>query len=148
MVHQGTEGVKDHGSDSELVTSHQCRPHIVEVLQYIRVVFAVEAVLDSIPLSVAANSGAWHAWRSHRSSEANGRRPSATQGSRDNSVGSIERSTSPRQQPGGARKPGEWNWQGVWEDRVRKSVHGSNSDPMLFGAEGNDVVGHCVLLCV
>ena len=44
------------------------RPQTVEILQYLRVVFDTEAILDTVPLEAAANSGAWHAWRSYRSS--------------------------------------------------------------------------------
>ncbi|KAK5133578.1 hypothetical protein LTR08_007617 [Meristemomyces frigidus] len=115
-------------------------PHIVEVLQYLRVAFDTEAVLDSVPLEVAANSGAWHAWRTSRSRTLNGRKSPSTQGSRGTSIASTERSTSPRQQPGGARRPGEWNWQGVWEDRVRKSIQASISEAALFGADGHDLI--------
>ena len=100
----------------------QARPsHIVEVLQYLRVAFDTEAVLDSIPLDTAANTGAWHAWTSYRSKMA-GRNASPVRQSSDAREAGHERSSSPRKQPGGARRPGEWNWQGVWEDRVRKSV--------------------------
>jgi len=45
-----------------------------------------------------------------------------------------------QQQPGGARRPGEWNWQGVWEERVRRNVRASVSDPVLFGGDGGDVI--------
>jgi hypothetical protein len=39
------------------------------------------------------------------------------------------------------RRPGEWNWEGVWEDRVRKAVKASLSEPALYGAGiGEDIV--------
>jgi hypothetical protein len=57
---------------------------------------------------------------------------------------SSDRSLSPRaaQQPGGARRPGEWNWSGVFEDRVRKVVASSRADATVFGGGGElgDVV--------
>lgn len=115
-------------------------PHIAEVLQYLRVAFDAEAVIDSIPLDVAANSGAWHAWKAYRSRLPSGRPPSALRNPAGGGDAVSERSTSPRQQPGGARLPGEWNWQGVWEDRVKKSVFSSNSEQMLFAGDSNDVV--------
>ncbi|EME83445.1 uncharacterized protein MYCFIDRAFT_136888, partial [Pseudocercospora fijiensis CIRAD86] len=102
---------------------HQRAPHVIEVLQYMRIVFDTEEVLDTIPLDAAANAGAWHAWQSYRSK-------------------SSSRAAS---QPGGARRPGEWNWQGVWEDRVRRSIQHSLSEPVLFGGDNNDVVCTCLL---
>ncbi|KAK4503713.1 hypothetical protein PRZ48_004628 [Zasmidium cellare] len=120
---------------------HQQLPHVVELLQYIRVVFDTEEVLDSIPLDAAANNGAWHAWRSYRSkTPAASRATSVARSLGESREQSKERSASPRQQPGGARRPGEWNWQGVWEDRVRKSVNASLSEPVLYGGESNDVI--------
>jgi len=111
-------------------------PHTVEVLQYLRIVFSTEALLDSVPLEEAANTGAWHAWKSFRS-KSTGRKESHSSPSGASDTTS-ERSMSPRQQPGGARKPGEWNWQGVWEDRVRKSVQASISEGILYGGDSND----------
>ncbi|KXL51049.1 MAG: hypothetical protein FE78DRAFT_74806 [Acidomyces sp. 'richmondensis'] len=118
----------------------QPQPHIVEVLQYLRVAFDTEAVIDSIPLDVAANSGAWHAWKTYRSKLPSGRASPALRNPTGANDVVGERSTSPRQQPGGARRPGEWNWQGVWEDRVKKSILTSHSEQVLFGGDGNDVI--------
>ena len=112
----------------------------VEVLQYLRIVFDTEAILDSVPLEAAANMGAWHAWRSHRAKLLGGRASPVTILSNNASDPATERSTSPRQQPGGARRPGEWSWQGVWEDRVRKSIQASMSEHMLYGGDHSDVV--------
>lgn len=115
-------------------------PHIVEVLQYLRIIFDTEEVLDSVPLHAAAHAGAWHAWRSYRAKVLGVNTLSTLHAAPNDGAISRERSTSPRQQPGGAKRPGEWNWQGVWEDRVRKSVQASISDPVLFGGDSNDVV--------
>jgi len=116
-------------------------PLAVEVLQYIKVIFDTEAVLDSIPLEGAANAGAWHAWRSYRAKMLAGRATSPITNLSSNASDTSEHSTSPRQQqPGGARRPGEWNWQGVWEERVRKSIHASNAESSLYGGDGLDVV--------
>lgn len=38
-----------------------------------------------------------------------------------------------------ARQPGEWNWGGVWEERVRRGVEASQSEAVLYGnASGRD----------
>nr|POF14253.1 protein crossbronx [Quercus suber] len=113
-------------------------PHVVEILQYLRVIFDTEAVLDSVPLEAAANSGAWHAWKSYRSRTLGTRATSPT--SRVSNGEPAEASTPSRQQPGGAKRPGEWDWKGVWEDRVRRSIQASISEPVLFGRDGIDVV--------
>lgn len=83
-----------------------------EVLSYIRSTFDDENMLDSVPLEAAGNPGAWHAWRTHR--------------------GYI---TLPEGDPS-ARKPGEWNWEGVWEERVKKGIAASFSEPVLYGGVG------------
>lgn len=112
----------------------------VEVLQYLRFVFDTEAILDSVSLETAANPGAWHAWRSYRSKMLGGRASPVPVQSNTPSDTASERSTSPRQQPGGARRPGEWNWRGVWEDRVKKSIQASMSEQILYGGDHSDVV--------
>lgn len=108
-----------------------------EVLHYIRSTFDDEDVLDSIPLKAAGNPGAWHAWRTHRME--NGKVFPETSIS-----GNIEETTSPetvitKPLVDSARRPGEWNWEGVWEERVKKGIAASLSEPVLFGAS-DDVV--------
>lgn len=121
----------------DMSTAKQKRcPHVIELLQYMRIVFDTEAVLDTIPLTAAANAGAWHAWRSFREKSVS--RAAST--ARPGGDSPHERSLSPRKQPGGARRPGEWNWRGVWEDRVRRSVQNTLSEPVLFGGDNKDVV--------
>jgi hypothetical protein len=34
------------------------------------------------------------------------------------------------------RRPGEWNWEGVWEERVKRSIQASTTDQVLFGNAG------------
>jgi hypothetical protein len=103
---------------------------IVKILNYMRSTFSEESVLDSLPLEAAANPGAYHAWRTYRAP--------ALQ-AQHSPVPSTESSLS---EPGGDtatlgrnRRPGEWNWEGVWEERVKKAVKASLSEPVLFGAE-------------
>lgn len=134
-VSQAADGVDERSS-----TGHRRAPHVVELLQYLRVIFDTEDVLDSIPLHAAANQGAWHAWRTFRTKSTSKAAPVARPAG-EAKQSSVDRSLSPRQQPGGARRPGEWSWQGVWEDRVRKSICASVSEPVLFGGgDENNVV--------
>lgn len=43
------------------------------------------------------------------------------------------------------RRPNEWNWEGVWEERVKRGVAASLSEGVLFGHAGtaDEVVRHC-----
>ena len=137
----GTEAAQDAGA-TESHDGRTKRPSLtVEVLQYIRIIFDTDAVLDSIPLEAAANTGAWHAWKSYRARVLGMRAASPLANHSRSASDTSGRSMSPRQQqPGGARRPGEWNWQGVWEDRVRKSIQASKSEHSLYGGDGRDVV--------
>lgn len=127
-------------SDPDREKTTRQPPLTVEILQYIRVVFDTEALLDSIPFEAAANTGAWQAWRSHRLRLLNSRSSPTINASGNGSGTAIERGTSPLQQAGGARRPGEWNWQGVWEDRVRKSIQASISEHTLYCEDNSDVL--------
>lgn len=116
---------------------------IVKVLEYIRTTFSDEAVLDSIPLEAAANPGAFHAWRTYRAAflQPQQEAPSPTSPTSDSHASQTGRS-SDNSLPGRNRRPGEWNWEGVWEERVRKAVRASLSEPVLFGGgtAGEDIV--------
>jgi len=106
---------------------------IARVLYYMRSAFDSEAVLDKIPLDTAGNPGAWHAWKAHRAKVLG-----ATSATRLDQSGRSRSYTLPvRQQPGGARRPGQWNWEGVWEERVKKGVHASISQSALYSS-GHD----------
>ena len=78
------------------------------ILRYLKAAFDDEAILDSLTLAVAGNSGAWHAWQAHRrtSSEV---------------IRSSEHARS------------DWNWDGVWRNRVQKGIDASVSDSVLYG---------------
>ncbi|KAL2354201.1 hypothetical protein BJ546DRAFT_1026972 [Cryomyces antarcticus] len=116
--------------------------HIVEVLRYMRSTFDNEVVLDSVPLEAAGNSGAWHAWRSHRARVPESLASAAlVLASKESSIddGSSGANTPARQQLGGARGAAHWNWEGVWEERVKKGISSSISEPVLYGhASGSD----------
>jgi hypothetical protein len=134
------------GADAVEAT-HDARPHIAQVLQYLRLVFSAPEITDAVPLSSAANPSAWHAWRSHRAKVLGENRAQSPAKSL-NGDASSDGSLSPRAaQPGGARRPGEWNWSGVWEDRVRKVIAASRAEGTLFGGGGTgDVVSFCMSL--
>jgi hypothetical protein len=121
-----------------------------DVLNYVRSTFDTEEVLDSLPLAAAGNPNAWHAWRTHRkklgkiSSE-----PFPSENAEDNATVSestritTEAKAAAAQQQQG-RDPSEWNWEGVWELRVKKAIAASLSEPVLYGGAmsgvGDDVV--------
>ncbi|KAH6659480.1 ubiquitin-conjugating enzyme/RWD-like protein [Truncatella angustata] len=96
-----------------------------EVLRYIRSTFDDEDVLDSLPLEAAGNPGAWHAWRAHR--QDNGK---VFTGASDGDGDMAPLPSAP------IRNPGEWNWEGVWEERVKKGIAASLSEPVLYGSTG------------
>ncbi|KAF5021001.1 hypothetical protein F66182_6982 [Fusarium sp. NRRL 66182] len=112
-----------------------------EVLHYIHSAFDDEEVLDSIPLAAAGNPGAWHAWRTHR--KAAGKLVEETApGSTDEEQKSEEegeqvvenvQDKAKAASTATPRQPGEWDWDGVWEDRVKKNVASSLSEPVLYG---------------
>ncbi|KAI3331507.1 ubiquitin-conjugating enzyme [Xylariaceae sp. AK1471] len=105
------------------------------VLRYIRSAFDDEAVLDSIPLEAAGNPGAWHAWRTHRVENGKEFENLSTSADASDAVASVAN-------PGSVRRPGEWNWEGVWEERVKKGISTSLSEPVMFGGVGaaDDVI--------
>ena len=125
-----------------------------EVLRYIRSTFDDANVLDSVPLEAAGNPGAWHAWRTHRRQQAAKVTPGPTSSpaSVKSDTGSNlakidERISSPT--PSGTtetgsatsksaapKRPDEWNWDGVWEERVKRGIATSLSEPVLFGNAG------------
>ena len=109
-----------------------------EVLRYIRSTFNSEDVLDSIPLSAAGNPGAWHAWRTHRM---DGGGPFPGMSTSGNSEEIADAAATDKKSPAD-RRPGEWNWEGVWEQRVEKAIAASLSEPVLYGGIGSteDVV--------
>jgi hypothetical protein len=131
-----------------------------DVLKYLRSSFDDETVLDRVPLEAAGNPGAWHAWRTHRLKiGAVPPTPTLSEGARERNtwhdgLSEDEESNSSGGAPEGyqrlaggtsaplaARRPGEWNWEGVWEVRVKKGVDASLAEPVLFGhSAGDDLI--------
>lgn len=106
---------------------------IVRILDYIRSTFSEEFVLDSIPLEAAANPGAYHAWRTYRAPVLQTEQPLVS-----NIQSSVSEQGGDAAALGRNRRPGDWNWEGVWEERVGKAVKASLSEPSLFA--GEDIV--------
>ncbi|KAK3379946.1 ubiquitin-conjugating enzyme/RWD-like protein [Lasiosphaeria ovina] len=119
----------------------QTRPREVstyDVLRYIRSAFDDEEVLDSIPLEAAGNPGAWHAWRAHRRQTGKALPPAPGEDGE-----SASTSSPPSSVVGGgggvgatARRPAEWNWEGVWLERSKRGIAGSLSEAVLYGNAG------------
>lgn len=89
---------------------------MAEVLEYMKCTFDDETALDTLPLEAAGNSGAWKAWRAYR-------RRNERESKLVDSVPNMH-------------KQNEWNWDGVWEERVRKAIDASIADSTLYGASG------------
>ncbi|KAH8597186.1 ubiquitin-conjugating enzyme/RWD-like protein [Bisporella sp. PMI_857] len=140
------------GSSASGVTGNQSKITIYEVLRYIRGAFDEEEILDQIPLEAAGNPGAWHAWRSHRIKSGIllpdfRENSNLNDGLIDDGNDTGSNSSIPEgyqvlaggtSAPFTARRPGEWNWEGVWEVRVKKGIDASMSDAALFGKESGD----------
>lgn len=84
------------------------------VLAYVKQSFDDYSFLDHVPLEAAGNVGAWKAWRAHRISMGV-------------KVGGSLGAT------GSSDERDEWNWDGVWEQRVRRGIDNSISDSVLYG---------------
>ena len=141
---------------------------VYEVLRYIRSTFDDADVLDSVPLSAAGNPGAWHAWRTHRRQTAGKEFPAGRSGgggaaaggeaeAQADGAGSAPGSGGGGDGSGGGggggggdggsapattKRPEEWNWEGVWEERVKRGITTSLSESVLYGNVGaaDDVV--------
>ena len=105
------------------VSGAEQKPSIVTVLEYVRQAFNDETALDTLPIEAAGNVGAWKAWRAYR----------IRQGSM--SVDMVAGN--------GEKHNDEWNWDGVWEERVRRGIKASTSEAVLYGGAaggGDDLV--------
>ena len=146
---KGPTSVKSRSSLSSTsmssITSKLEHPHsgvqgigIVDVLNYMKGSFDNETTMDSLPLEAAGNPGAWNAWRAHRKS---GRRTSnvSRDAINDGSTQHGLREALDKATPKKAKLPTEWNWDGVWRERVQKGIDASISSSVLYGsASGAD----------
>ncbi|PNP45892.1 hypothetical protein TGAMA5MH_02632 [Trichoderma gamsii] len=120
------------------------------LLKYIRSTFDKAEVLDAVPLSAAGNPGAWHAWRTHRRKQEKVDEKKTYRLSRlsilsgdttrdfgsERGDGAAESDAKSITSSQATREPGEWNWDGVWEDRVKKGVASTLTESVLYGASG------------
>ena len=107
---------------------------LCDVLRYMKDAFEDESVIDEVPLAAAGNPGAWHAWHAYR-------KPVKQSTSSPKPSGSP----SPRRTLGhkstksqGSVASSQWNWDGVWEKRVKTGVSNSISSPVLYGGGSSD----------
>lgn len=149
-----TPGPNTGGSSKSNGTAKKSDVSTYDVLRYIRSAFDDEAVLDHVPLEAAGNPGAWQAWRTHQIKQ--GRiTPVVEKSNWHEGLSDDESSPSSAGVPDGyhrlaggtsapmtARRPGEWNWDGVWEVRVKKGVEASVSEAQLFGSTAGDDLIH------
>ncbi|KAK1831359.1 hypothetical protein QBC39DRAFT_426099 [Podospora conica] len=124
-------------SVGEALASHARRRDVstYEVLRYIRSTFDDAEVLDSVPLEAAGNPGAWHAWRTRQKRQAVGG-GGAPAGPALGAGKALPPEPKGAEGAGAARRPGEWDWEGVWEERVRKGIAASLSEAVLYGGVG------------
>ena len=110
---------------------------MVKVLEYVKLVFEDEDLLDTLSVDMIVNTGAWKAWQAHRGIEKD---PPKSLGS-DTPSAAHQRSASMfRARNKAVKASGEWSWQGVWADRVARNVEASISKPVLYGSHENDSV--------
>ena len=119
------------------------RDNITTILDYVKTSFDDVELLDGIPLEAAGNPGAWKAWQAHRKhaldSSIEDQETPETQDDRQ-SLKNFDKDTVP-QVP---RQQEEWNWDGIWQERVRKVIIASISDQILYGSGiGDDPVWPC-----
>lgn len=114
--------------------------HVVDLLRYIRFCFEDESMLDAVPFEAAGNRGAWYAWQAHRAKKFTKSRQMTTPNehsiSGKSEGASGETALKRRSQPPAPKRPSEWNWEGVWEERVKRAVQGSLTEPVLYGGAG------------
>jgi hypothetical protein len=129
---------------------------VYQLLNYLQTAFSEESFLNSVPLEAAANPGAYHAWHTYQSLRSNASsenlQPSSPNSRRSSGHGKpIASSASPSDLSSSRpRKPGEWNWDGVWEERVKRAVQSSLSEPVLYGVamSGDDIVSNHFYLTI
>ena len=92
------------------------QPSIIEVLGYMKAAFDDEKILDILPLEAAGNPGAWKAWQAHRRK---------TRQTESPMLQDEVQESRPKQ-------PGDWSWDGVWMERVKRNIEASTSEQVLY----------------
>ena len=120
-------------------------PTILEVLRYVKQAFEDPLLIDNLPLEAAGNPGAWQAWQAYRRKA----KPVRHSPGESNTRRNTPRHTPQRSQDQTARlkQPGEWNWDGVWAERVKRGINLSLSESMLYGnSSGDEIVSQAITL--
>lgn len=135
---------------TDLRPRHPSQVHVVDLLRYMRAAFSDPHFLDAVPFPAAANPSAWYAWRAHRAPSLASKTPPVNAPDPPQpetprkpatplpapATPSSARRRDPATPAGRPRKPGEWNWEGVWEERVRRGVAGSLAEAVLYAGVG------------
>lgn len=125
-VQQDTAKVGEDDSPVTLPLLERESPEIIlQLLRHLKQAFEDPALLDSVPFSGVGNPSAWHAWRAHRGlgkDQTRGRSPT--------------RETNATKSPSSPKQMSEWNWDGVWESRVRNAIESSTSEAGLYSNQG------------
>ena len=103
---------------------------IVDVLDYMKSAFDDEKTMDTLPLEAAGNPGAWNAWRAHR------RRVDKAETINDSLTQPGLNDVPEKPALNKVKLLSEWNWNGVWRERVQKGIEASISNSVLYGATG------------
>ena len=130
-------GISLHAGDSLGLSRSRDVPTMAEILCYIKSSFEDEKLLDDLPLGSAVCSGAWHAWIAYRRTIEHDL-PSVNP---DNLSGAEVR--TPKRDarvPKSVKPASNWNWDGVWVQRVRTGIEASTSEPVLYAGAGVDPV--------
>ncbi len=107
---------------------HDRKGLLLKMLSHIKSAFEDADMLDSMPLDVAGDPSAWHAWRAHRGLTRKDARPKSP------TIGSDGAPSSPKY-------PSEWKWDGVWESRVTNGIEASINEATLFGSAAGGRAG-------
>lgn len=141
-ISSDTSAVSNMTQSRKLLTNHSSEKSsgIIEILRYLKSAFDDEAVLDGLPSDAVGNPGAWNAWQAYRKdalsrTKASLRAPTES-GSADCKPMSKEKSSTHFE------TQEEWSWEGVWQERVQKTITASTSDAVLYGyvGGGDDLV--------
>ena len=112
------------------------RVGIIDVLGYMKSAFDDDTTMDALPLEAAGNPGAWNAWRANRKSVNSASDLNKLDAMNDNSTQPRLSDLADKPRLNKAKLPSEWNWDGVWRERVQKGIEASISNSVLFGATG------------